>query len=128
MESEKLRALVVDDHPGNRKVARITMERLGFAVDLAENGEEAVAAAAETVYNVILMDMAMPVMDGIQATQLIRRSETTRVPIIALTGHALPEVEEECLKAGIDLFQTKPLDLKVLKGNLATLIDAEKLA
>ena len=95
------------------------LENDGYCVDLAENGRQAVQAFKRKVYDIILMDIQMPEMDGYQATDAIRKLEGesikyTRTPIIAMTAHALQGYKEKCLTAGMDDFITKPLKRKDL--------------
>lgn len=117
--------LLVEDHPVNQKVARLTLEKLGFDVQVAENGEEAVAMVQRYPYRIICMDLSMPVMDGIEATRRIRRLPAPHgtAYIVAMTGHAFAEDRERCLEAGMNDFLTKPFDLFNLKE---TLLRAEK--
>jgi CheY-like chemotaxis protein len=102
--------LVVDDNPINRKVTARIVERLGFAVDTAIDGHEAVEAASHREYAAILMDCQMPNLDGYEATSAIRAAEPPgrRVPIIALTANAFGGVRDECLAAGMDDYLAKP--------------------
>jgi CheY-like chemotaxis protein len=114
------RVLVVDDNVVNQRVARRFLERLGCRVEVAEDGAQAVAAHASKTYNLILMDMQMPVMDGLEATRRIRASEAgeTRTPIVALTADAMTGTLDRCLSAGMDDYLTKPLDVARLQGML----------
>lgn len=106
------RVLVVEDNAVNRMVACAVLEKAGYRVEVATNGVEAVAAVGDGEFQLVLMDIQMPEMDGLQATRLIRRSEEEkgrrRLPIIALTAHALEEERERCLAAGMDDFLAKP--------------------
>jgi len=109
--------LVVEDYPVNRQVAFMHLTKAGYRVEMAENGKQAVAAAESKTYDMILMDLQMPVMDGIEATRVIRRRESAEgkhTPIIALTAHAVKEFMEECSAAGMDGYITKPLKRKDL--------------
>jgi CheY-like chemotaxis protein len=96
----------------NQKVARGTLERMGYKVDTVSNGADAVAAWETGRYQLILMDCQMPVMDGYQAAREIRLRErgAHRVPIIALTADAMKGAEQQCRDAGMDDYLTKPLD------------------
>jgi signal transduction histidine kinase/DNA-binding response OmpR family regulator len=106
------RILLVEDNPVNQLVARALLERVGCAVDLAGNGEEAVTRAAEGQYDLIFMDCQMPVLDGYAATAAIRRREgdSRRTPIVAMTANAMPGDRERCLAAGMDDYIAKPID------------------
>jgi two-component system sensor histidine kinase/response regulator len=109
------RILVVEDDPLNREVVRMSLEGLGLGYDLAENGDRAVAMAASQDYALILMDMQMPKMGGIEATRCIRASATgARVPIIAMTANAFSEDHASCIAAGMNDFIAKPFKLEKL--------------
>ena len=112
--------LVVEDNPINQVVARGLCERLGFQVEVVENGQLAVEAVAARPYRVVLMDCQMPVMDGYQATRRIRElpGPTRHVPIIALTASAYREELDTCLAAGMDDTLTKPLTSAALRATL----------
>jgi CheY-like chemotaxis protein/anti-sigma regulatory factor (Ser/Thr protein kinase) len=122
-----LAVLVVEDNPVNRLVARELLNKLGCRVELANNGAEAVEILQKTRPDVVLMDVHMPVMDGLEATQAIRRSGN-RVPIFAMTASAMAADQEMCLRAGMDGFLSKPLVLQNLVETLASAVpqDAEK--
>jgi signal transduction histidine kinase/ligand-binding sensor domain-containing protein/CheY-like chemotaxis protein len=106
------RILLAEDNLVNQKVARGTLERMGYKVDVVSNGADAVAAWETERYQAILMDCQMPVMDGYQAAREIRMREhgAERVPIIALTADAMKGAEQQCRDAGMDDYLTKPLD------------------
>jgi two-component system, sensor histidine kinase and response regulator len=116
--------LLVDDNPVNQKVGKALLERLGYRVDLAANGKEALHSWEQGRYDAILMDCQMPEMDGYQATREIRKRENgeRRIPIVAVTAHAMTGAEEECLASGMDAYQSKPLDRDKLAKCLATLL------
>ena len=108
------KVLVVDDTDDNKKLAKRMLELGGYEVDLAGSGAESVAAFCKQSYDVILMDLQMPVMDGFDATKAIRAREQQgdRTPIIAVTAHAIVGYREKCLKNGMDDYITKPLRKK----------------
>jgi two-component system sensor histidine kinase/response regulator len=110
------RVLVVEDNDLNQLVARGMVERLGFRADVARNGLEALEALRSENYDVVLMDLHMPVMDGFAATRRIREAEhgRARVPVVALTANALAADRERCLEAGMDDYLAKPIDPDVL--------------
>jgi len=106
--------LLVEDQPLNQKIATMLLQRLGYVrIDIANNGEEAVNMVAQGGYNVIFMDLQMPVMGGVEATRRIRGNfQLKNQPaIIAMTGHALTGVKEECRECGMNAFLTKPVSL-----------------
>jgi two-component system, sensor histidine kinase and response regulator len=111
--------LLVEDNFVNQKVAIRFLERLGCSVELANNGAEAVAACQARYYDIVLMDLQMPVMDGMEATQKIRQFETDRhVPIIALTANAMNGDRERCEAGGMDGYLTKPIEIDRLRDIL----------
>ena len=116
------RVLLVEDNKINQRVGQKFLERLGCSVYIAENGEQACQAACRESYGLILMDMQMPVMDGIEATRRIREWEGDRrhTPIVALTANAMMGQLERCLEAGMDDYLTKPLDIARLQDVLDT--------
>jgi PAS domain S-box-containing protein len=106
------RILVVEDNTVNQQVTRRFLERLGCEVDVAENGQRAIEFTTRASYDLVLMDVQMPVMDGLTATREIRRQELSgrRTPIIALTASAMTDELERCTAAGMDGLLTKPLE------------------
>ena len=110
---EHRRILVAEDNPVNQRLISIILERAGHSVRVAENGRAAVDAWKAEAFDLILMDMQMPVMSGIEATVTIRANEsatTGRIPIIALTANAFAEDREACLAAGMNEYVSKPVD------------------
>jgi PAS domain S-box-containing protein len=114
------RVLLVEDNPINQRVARRFLERLGCEVQVVGDGAQAIEAFQRGTYGFILMDMQMPVMDGIEATRGIRELEAgrARTPIVALTANAMMGTLERCLEAGMDDYLTKPLDISRLQDVL----------
>jgi CheY-like chemotaxis protein/HPt (histidine-containing phosphotransfer) domain-containing protein len=117
------RVLVVDDGDENRTLVKLVLEEAGLVVDEAENGEVAVEKAVGNSFDVILMDMQMPVMDGYTATGKLR-AQGFDMPIVALTAHAMKGFEAECLAAGCTDYLTKPIDIDQLLQTLGNLFGA----
>jgi CheY-like chemotaxis protein/anti-sigma regulatory factor (Ser/Thr protein kinase) len=115
-DGNKLRVLLAEDNKVNQIVGLKLLQKLGIAADLAENGEKAVAAAMQNAYDLILMDVQMPDVDGIAATREIRtRLAGDRQPFICgLSAHATNDFREQCLRAGMNGYLTKPLDFEKL--------------
>jgi signal transduction histidine kinase/ligand-binding sensor domain-containing protein/DNA-binding response OmpR family regulator len=115
------RILLAEDNLVNQKVARGTLEKMGYKIEIVSNGAEAVAAWETGRFKLILMDCQMPVMDGYEAARQIRRLEggASRVPIIALTADAMKGAEQQCRDAGMDDYLTKPLDRDRLADAIA---------
>jgi CheY-like chemotaxis protein len=112
--------LLVEDNFVNQKVAVRFLERLGCTVDVAGNGAEGVTACQQRHFDIVLMDLQMPVMDGMTATRKIREWETAgRMPIIALTANAMTGDRELCEAAGMDGYLTKPIEVERLRNILA---------
>ncbi len=117
-----LRVLVADDNPVNRMIAERLLQAMGAHVDCAEDGRAAVEATARGDFDLVLMDVTMPVMNGLQAAGEIRRREAgtgRRTPIVALTAHALDEHRERCVEAGMDDHLGKPFRARDLAAMLA---------
>jgi CheY-like chemotaxis protein len=105
----RIRILLVEDNPVNREVAATMLRRRGHDVDIAENGREAVDAVAVRPYDLVLMDIQMPVLDGLAATREIREMKgRSGIRIVALTAHALSDEKERCIAAGMDGYLSKP--------------------
>jgi len=106
------RVLLVEDNAVNRALAQRLLQKRDFTVSIATDGKQAISATQKEEFDLILMDIQMPEMDGFEATAEIRKREKLtgrRTPIIALTAHALKEDRERCLSAGMDAYVTKPI-------------------
>ncbi|MDE2606723.1 MAG: response regulator [Burkholderiales bacterium] len=115
------RVLVVDDGPENRELISLVLTEQGLWVDEAENGRAALDRLERVSYDVVLMDMQMPVLDGFAATRELRR-RGLKLPVVALTAHAMKGFEEEVLAAGCTAYLTKPVDIDALLQQLAQLL------
>ncbi len=112
--------LAAEDNAANRQVLKIIMEKLGYSIDLAEDGQQAVIAATAKAYDLVLMDLHMPVMDGYAATHGIRDLPGAHgdMPIIAVTADVRPGVRERVLSSGMDDYIAKPINVSVLANTL----------
>jgi signal transduction histidine kinase/DNA-binding NarL/FixJ family response regulator/HPt (histidine-containing phosphotransfer) domain-containing protein len=112
-----LRVLLAEDMSVGQKLIRMILEKRGHRLDMAHNGRQALELARQHDFDVVLMDVQMPVMDGYQATAAIRalsESAKARVPIVALTAHALEADQKQCLAAGMNSYLSKPVDARKL--------------
>jgi CheY-like chemotaxis protein len=112
-----LRILVAEDNSLNQKLVSGLLRSLNHSVVLASSGEQACQAVREAKFDLVLMDVQMPGMNGLEATMEIRRNEVLagpRLPIIAMTACAMPEDHDQCLRAGMDGYLTKPLNSAAL--------------
>jgi two-component system, sensor histidine kinase and response regulator len=128
----KIVILAVEDNLVNQKVIKLMLTKLGYAVDIAGNGEEALAAMKSNTYALVLMDEQMPVMDGFTATRFIRQAQAAGTPgfppdlrIIATTANAMIGDREACLNAGMDDYLSKPVKPELLREMLARYLPAE---
>lgn len=116
---KELHVLVAEDNPINQKLIKIVLEKLGLNVTLASNGQEAYDARINNRYDLIFMDIQMPVMGGVESTHSIleyeKNNDQDHIPIIALTANALPGDREKYISEGMDDYATKPLDVKVIE-------------
>ena len=114
------RILLVEDSPANQVIALAILRKAGFIVDAVANGKEAVEAVQELPYDVVLMDVAMPVMDGFEATKNIRalKNDKSKIPIIAMTANAVQGDRESCLNHKMDDYLTKPINRILLLEKL----------
>ena len=117
------RLLYVEDNEMNRDMLSRRLQRRGFEVLIAEDGEQGVILAAAEKPDLILMDMSLPVLDGWEATRRIKAApDTRRIPIIGLTAHAMAADRDKCLEAGCDDYDTKPVELGRLLEKIERLL------
>jgi CheY-like chemotaxis protein len=117
--------LLVEDNEMNRDMLSRRLLRSGFEVIMAEDGARGVAVAMSDKPDLILMDMSLPVIDGWEATRRIKATpEVSKIPIIALTAHAMATDRDKALEAGCDDYDTKPIELERLLGKIETLLAA----
>lgn len=119
--------LLVEDNEMNRDMLSRRLQRRGFEVVCALDGQEALNLAEAECPDLILMDMSLPVLDGWEATRQLRAHEDAtlrRIPVIALTAHAMASDEQEALAAGCDDFDTKPVELPRLLAKMQALLEA----
>jgi signal transduction histidine kinase/ligand-binding sensor domain-containing protein/DNA-binding response OmpR family regulator len=108
--------LVAEDNAVNQRLILQVLKKLGYKADLAENGADAIAAVSKELYNLVLMDVQMPIMDGLEATRKIRQLDITQPYIIAMTGNAMSEDKNICLAAGMNDYLAKPLKLESIQA------------
>ena len=124
-KKHRLRILVAEDNPTNQKVIGKILERAGHQAQIVSNGEEALDELETTAYDLVILDMHMPVMGGIQTAKLYRfmYPDNRKLPIVILTANATTEARKECEEAGIDAYLTKPVETKTLLDVIASLAD-----
>jgi signal transduction histidine kinase/CheY-like chemotaxis protein/HAMP domain-containing protein len=120
---QRIRILLTEDNVINQKIAlRMLEKKLGYQIDIANNGKEALERLEGSDYNLVLMDCQMPELDGYDTTRVIRDEKSTvrnhKIPIIAMTANAMKGDRERCLEAGMDDYVTKPIDIKELKDTI----------
>jgi signal transduction histidine kinase/CheY-like chemotaxis protein len=125
-QSTQAHLLLVEDNLTNQLVVRKTLEKMNYQVSIANNGIEGVEAFKRGAFDGIIMDVQMPVMDGIEATRTIRHLPGRYVPIIALTANAQTEIEEACFAAGMDAFLTKPVNRLELQNMLESILGSDQ--
>jgi two-component system cell cycle response regulator DivK len=120
-----MKILYVEDNDDNIYMLKNRLTRAGHVVIVATDGEQGVAMAASEQPDIVLMDLSLPVVDGWEATRRIKATaDTSRIPVIALSAHAMPGDEQKALAAGCDDFDTKPVDLQRLLGKIRALAPA----
>ncbi|MFP4055013.1 MAG: response regulator, partial [Phycisphaerae bacterium] len=125
---QSVRLLIAEDNRVNQVLALRMLAKLGYRAEVAGNGAEAIRALAEVDYDVVLMDVQMPQLDGLEATQKIRRGEdgvrNPQVPIIAMTANAMTGDRDECLSVGMNDYVSKPIDSRRLAEALDRVLHA----
>ncbi|NWG86670.1 MAG: response regulator [Hydrogenophilaceae bacterium] len=125
--SRPIKVLLAEDNPVNQKVALRMLEKAGHVASVAEDGQQAVTAWRNGGFDLILMDVMMPNLNGLEATVQIRREETgtgKRIPIIALTANAMQGDREKCLAAGMDSYLAKPIRFDTLQQEIESVLSA----
>lgn len=117
-ELNGMKILLVEDNQINRLLAVTLFNKWGVDYDWGENGEEAIELMKENDYDIVLMDMQMPIMDGVEATQIIREKIDSKIPIIALTANAFKEDAQKCIDSGMNDVITKPFEPSVLYNKI----------
>lgn len=121
--------LLVEDNEMNRDMLSRRLSRRGYQVLIAVNGEQGIATAQAELPDLILMDMSLPVLDGWEATRRLKAAaETSAIPIIALTAHAMSGDREKCFAAGCDEYDTKPIEFRRLMEKIARFLPEDNTA
>jgi two-component system, cell cycle response regulator DivK len=124
-----MKILLVEDNEMNRDMLSRRLERKGYEVVVAVDGQQGVTLARSEGPDLILMDMSLPVLDGWEATRQLKRVESTRsIPVIALTAHAMAGDRDRAVEAGCDDYDTKPIELTRLLGKIETLLGQQRSA
>jgi len=125
IKNKKLKILVTEDEAINRMYISTILERNGWEIHEASDGEEALSCISNNTYDIVLMDISMPKMNGLDATMEIRKNETdgSHLPVIALTAHAFPSDRKKFLDAGMDDVVIKPLNEETLINVISRYID-----
>ena len=115
---KKIRILVAEDNPVNQKVTLIMLKKRGISADIAENGHKVLSALQTKQYHLILMDIQMPELDGLETCRILRSTDSDdysrNIPVVAMTAHAMKEERDKCLEAGMNAVISKPVDLETL--------------
>jgi CheY-like chemotaxis protein len=114
-----LRILIAEDNPVNQTLAVRALTKLGYETAVAENGLVAIKELQRQAYDIVLMDVQMPEMDGLEATRVIRQDQSSQPVIIAMTANAMKEDKEACLEAGMDDYISKPIRMEQLVQTLS---------
>jgi CheY-like chemotaxis protein len=126
-EMASRRILIVDDNPTNLKLVAYLVRASGYDVTTAEDAEAALAALAHQPPDLILMDIQLPGIDGLELTRRLKADPATaHIPIVAVTAYAMQSDRERALAAGCDAYVTKPIDTRTLPRTIASLLDRER--
>ena len=118
------KVLLVEDQEDNRDMLTRRLKKRGYEVEIAVDGAEGVEKARSEAPDLILMDMSLPVMDGWEATRILKAEEATRsIPVVALTAHAMSTDREKAFEAGCDAYETKPIELPRLLETMEKLLE-----
>lgn len=118
--------LYVEDNEDNIYMLTRRLKKRGYEVTIAKDGEEGIKLAKEIIPDLILMDLDLPVMDGLDATRLLKKSpETSKIPIIILSAHAMEGVKADTLAAGADDYDTKPVNISRLMGKMEKFLETD---
>jgi two-component system cell cycle response regulator DivK len=121
--------LIVEDEPRNLKLLRDLLQRFGYEILEALDGEQGVKLAGEKIPDLILMDIMMPKMDGLEATRIIKAdTKTKHIPIIALTSYAMKGDREKTIEAGCDGYIAKPIDIKEVLKTIETYLTVKQVS
>ncbi|EJG02471.1 GAF domain-containing hybrid sensor histidine kinase/response regulator [Flavobacterium sp. F52] len=120
-----LKILLCEDNVLNQKLAKSVINNFGFDLDIAQNGEEGIELLSQNEYNLVLMDLQMPVKDGYQTTEYIRNEMNSAIPIIAMTAHSLVGEQERCYKVGMNAYVPKPFKQSVLLKAIKTVMSPD---
>ncbi len=117
-DKSKIRVLVAEDDEANRFLMELILEEIRCVYEFANNGKEAVEAVRNKKFDLIFMDLRMPIMDGLEATRIIRSEIDRVVNIVAVTAHVVEDVREKCAEAGMNGFISKPFDVDYFKAEI----------
>jgi two-component system cell cycle response regulator DivK len=121
--------LIVEDEPRNLKLLRDLLQRFGYEILEATDGEQGVKSAGEKMPDLILMDIMMPKMDGLEATRIIKADiKTKHIPVIALTSYAMKGDREKTIEAGCDGYIAKPIDIKEVLKTIETYLTVKQVS
>jgi two-component system, cell cycle response regulator DivK len=124
--TRRARILLVEDHPGSRELAEVILERAGYEVIAAADGETGLATARELHPDLIVMDVNLPGLDGLEVTRRLKAQPSTwEIPVLAVTAYAMRGDEERVLAAGCNGYLTKPIDRQLLLSTVARLLPQE---